>query len=88
VNCERKQISIGKAVCLRVRELMAKNNLTAYRLELDSGINHSTMSFILKGENKSASLRTIIMLSKGFKISPNDFLDSPLFNYENLLDLD
>jgi len=75
-NDPRVQISIGKAISLRVHELLAKHNMTAYRLEIESGINHSTMTFILKGNNKSASLKTAIMLAKGFKMSLVEFLDA------------
>jgi len=73
---------------LRVHELLRQRKITAYRLEIESNINHSTMTFILKGENKSASLKTVIMLAKGFKMSLLEFLDSPHFEHTNLLDVD
>jgi transcriptional regulator with XRE-family HTH domain len=77
-------ISVGKAVSLRVNELLTKNNMTPYRLEIESGINHSTMSFIIKGSNKSASLTTVILLAEGFKMSLLEFLDSPYFQFDKL----
>jgi len=85
---EKLQISIGRAVSLRVRELLAKLKMTQYRLEVESGINHSTMTFILKGENKSADMKTIIMLAKGFKMSTIEFLDSPHFDFDNLSNIE
>ena len=77
-------MNICKAVGLRISELLTKKNMTLYRLEQKSGILHGTMMCIIGERNKNITLRTIIMLAKGFDMSTLEFLDSKLFDYDNL----
>ncbi len=77
-------MNICKAVALRISELLTKKNMTLYRLEQKSGILHGTMMCIIGERNKNVTLKTIIMLAKGFDMSTLEFLDSKLFGYDNL----
>ena len=74
----------NKAIALRIRELLVENNMSQYRLEQNSGISRSQMDFILKNRNKSVSFTTVILLAKGFSMTLQDFLNSPLFEYEEI----
>ena len=38
--------SVNRAVALRISELLKKNNITQYRLAINSGITHSTLKNI------------------------------------------
>lgn len=78
-------MNVCKAVGLRISELLTKNNMTLYRLEQKSGIQHGTMMCIINERNKNVTLKTIIMLANGFDMSLIEFLDSDLFN-SDLLD--
>lgn len=78
-------MNVCKAVGLRISELLTKNNMTLYRLEQKSGIQHGTMMCIMNERNKNVTLKTIIMLANGFDMSLIEFLDSDLFN-SDLLD--
>ncbi len=80
-------MNVCKAVGLRVSELLAKNNMTLYRLEQKSGIQHGTMMCIMNERNKNVTLKTVIMLAKGFDMSVIDFLNCDLFN-NDLIDLE
>ena len=41
------------------------------------------MQCIMNSRNKTVTLTTVIMLSKGFNISLAEFLDDEIFNFEN-----
>ena len=69
---------------MRIRELLAKYNISQYRLEQNSGVSHSLMGFILKDRNNSVNFKTIIMLANGFGMTVLEFLDSPYFNITGL----
>lgn len=77
-------MNVCKAVGLRISELLTKNNMTLYRLEQKSGIQHGTMMCIINKRNKNVTLKTIIMLANGFDMSLIEFLDSDLFNTDLL----
>lgn len=79
-----KLISINYAVVLRIKELLAKHNISRYRLEQNSGISHSQLGFIMKNRNNSVNFKTIIMLAQGFNMTLLEFLDSPYFDFDKL----
>ena len=79
----RNSISVNNAVAMRIRDLLAENNMTQYRLEQNSGIAHSLMDFILKERNKTVTLTTVLLLAKGFDMTLLEFLDSPYFDFDN-----
>ncbi len=53
--------------------------MSQYRLELNSGILHGTMNNIMKGNNKSIKLNTVMMIAFGFNMSITEFLNDPVF---------
>ena len=76
--------SINHALSLRVQELLKEKHMTRYRLAMNSGINHSTLKNIIHETIKDNLLSTVILIAGGFDMSVSEFLDSPLFNEENL----
>ena len=77
-------MKIGKAISIRIKDLLQKTGMTQYRLEQRSGILHGTMHSIMKGNNNDIELGTIIMLAKGFDMNFKDFLNDELFLSEEL----
>ena len=81
-------LTLTQAVAERIRELLHLNNMTQYKFEQVSGITHGHLGHILygrkSGTNKTVSFTTIVLIAKGFDMSLSDFLDSPIFDYENL----
>ncbi len=71
------------AVRERIFMLLKEKNMTQYRLEQESGIQHGSMQCIMNGRNKNVTLNTLILISKGFNISLSEFLDHELFDYKN-----
>lgn len=77
-------MTVNNAVAKRISKLLSEKNMSQYRLEQESGIQHGSMQCIMNGRNKTVTLSTIIMLAKGFDMSLTDFLNDELFNPENL----
>ena len=77
-------MTVNNAVALRISNLLKEKNMTQYRLEQASGIQDGSMQCIMNGRNKTVTLSTIILLAKGFKMSPSEFLDDELFMSDEL----
>ena len=72
-------MTVNDAVAKRISVLLKKNNLSLYRLEQESGIQHGSMQCIMNGRNKTVTLTTVMMLAKGFHMSLLEFLDDAVF---------
>ncbi len=77
--------NINQAVALRIKELLESKNITRYRLAMDGGISHSTLSNIMGDTINNNKLYTVILIAGGFGISVSEFLDSPLFDEDILI---
>ena len=76
-------MTVNDAVARRITKLLQEKDMSQYRLELDSGIQHGSMQCIMNGRNKTVTLSTVIMLARGFNISLTEFLDDDLFRSED-----
>ncbi len=77
-------MKIGEATAQRIKALLKEKNITQYRLEQNSGIQHGTMQYIINGKNKDIEFGTIIMIAKGFDMNFLEFLNDPVFLSEEL----
>ena len=77
-------LTICEAVKERIEKLLKENNITAYRLALNSGIAHGVLSLIMNTKNNGMDFSTILKLAGGFDMTVSEFLDDPLFNEDNL----
>ena len=77
-------MTVNNAVAKRITKLLKQNNMSQYRLEQNSGIQHGSMQCIMNGRNKTVTLSTVIMLAKGFGITLAEFLDDEIFYSEDL----
>ena len=75
-------MTIGEAVRQRILDLCRKNLITVNGLSLICGITQSTLSNIVRGNNKNPQINTIKKICDGLEITIQDFFNSPLF--ENL----
>ena len=80
-------MEISEAIMKRTKKLMKDKNMTFYRLCITSGILHGTLSSIRYGKTKNITVKTVMQLCKGLDVSLIEFLDDPIFNFENF-DLD
>ena len=77
-------MTVNDAVAKRISKLLKEKNMSQYRLEQKSGIQHGSMQCIMNGRNKTVTLSTVIMLARGFDISLTEFLDDEIFCSEDL----
>ena len=77
-------MTVNNAVAKRISGLLREKQMSQYRLEQESGIQHGSMQCIMNGRNKTVTLSTVIMLARGFNISLTEFLDSEIFRSEDL----
>ena len=77
-------MTVNDAVAKRITALLKEKNMSQYRLEQESGIQHGSMQCIMNGRNKTVTLSTVIMLARGFDMPLTDFLDDEVFRLEDL----
>lgn len=77
-------LTVCQAVAKRINQLLIEKNMTQYRLEKESGIQHGTMNSIMSARNKGIELNTVMMIAAGFNMTVIEFLDDPIFESENL----
>lgn len=76
--------SINDVVVKRLCKFMGEQNLTQYKLAQLSGVPFPTIKSIMQKRTKGITLKTIIMLADGLKITPSEFIDDDAFLAENL----
>ena len=77
-------MTVNDAVAKRICALLSEKNMSQYRLEQESGIQHGSMQCIMNGRNKTVTLSTVILIARGFGMSLTEFLDDGIFNSEDL----
>ena len=77
-------MTVNDAVAKRISKLLREKDMSQYRLDQDSGIQHGSMQFIKNGRNKTVTLSTVMMLARGFNMSLTVFLDDDIFRSEDL----
>ena len=76
--------NVNHALALRIKELLKEKNMTRYRLAMNSGVTHSTLKNIMNETVNDNLLSTVILIAGGFEMSVSEFLNSPLFDEDNL----
>lgn len=77
-------MTVSQAIAKRISNLLKSRNMTQYRLEKNSNIQHCTMQCIMNGRNKTVTLSIVIMIANGFGMTVDEFLDDDLFKSEEL----
>ena len=77
-------MTVNDAVARRISKLLREKDISQYRLEQESGIQHGSMQCIMNGRNKTVTLSTVIMLAKGFEMSVTEFLNDSIFLSDDL----
>ena len=77
-------MTVNDAVAKRIATILKEKNISQYRLEQNSGIQHGSMQCIMNGRNKTVTLTTLIMIAKGLDMTVSEFLDDDIFQAENL----
>ena len=77
-------MTVNDAVAKRISKLLREKDMSQYRLEQESGIQHGSMQCIMNGRNKTVTLSTIYMLARGFDMSIIEFLNNEIFLSEDV----
>lgn len=77
-------MTVNNAVARRISRLLREKDMSQYRLEQESGIQHGSMQCIMNGRNKTVTLSTVILLARGFNMTLTDFLDDEIFASQDL----
>lgn len=77
-------MTVNQAVAQRVKSLLKEKNMTQYRLEIKSGIQHGSMQCIINGRNKTVTLSTVMMIARGFDMTLLEFLNDSVFTSDEL----
>ena len=77
-------MTVCDAVAKRISALLKEKDMTQYRLEVNSGIQHGSMQCIMNGRNKSVKLGTIMLIAEGFNMTLIEFLDDEIFTSEEI----
>ena len=77
-------MTVNDAVAKRISKLLREKDMSQYRLEQKSGIQHGSMQCIMNGRNKTVTLSTVIMIARGFNMSVTEFLNDDIFLSEEL----
>jgi len=77
-------MTVSQAVAKRISNLLKEKQMTQYRLEKNSHIQHGTMQCIMNGRNKTTMLNTVIMIARGFDMTVDEFLDDEIFRSDML----
>ncbi|MBQ3483704.1 MAG: helix-turn-helix transcriptional regulator [Clostridia bacterium] len=77
-------MTVNDAVAKRISMLLKEKNMSQYRLEQESGIQHGSMQCIMNGRNKTVTLSTVILLARGFHMPLAEFLNNEIFDSKDL----
>lgn len=77
-------LTVNDAVAKRISKLLQEKNMSQYRLEQESGIQHGSMQCIMNGRNKMVTLSTVMLIAKVFHMSLTEFLNDEIFGSEEL----
>ncbi len=75
---------ITEAFGKRTQELLYKHNMSPYRLMRLSGLTLNTVVDLTKSRKPDAKLSTVHAIISTLGVSWKEFVDSPLFDPENL----
>ena len=69
-------MTLNKAFALRLAELLAKNNMSKYRLEKESGLSHSALRHIFNENNRDVNLSSVAKVCGVFGMTLAEFFAS------------
>ncbi len=68
-------MTYSEMISKRILDLCKKKKITANKLSTLSGLSHSTLENIIKGNTKSAGVRSLHRIAQGLGITLSEFFD-------------
>ena len=76
--------TVTEVVVRRIKEILSEKELSIYRLEKNTAMSHNTMQTLMRADNNSVNLKTILLIIRGLGITTAEFFNSPMFDDEYL----
>lgn len=76
--------TVAKAVVSRIKEILLEEDMSIYRLEKITAMSHNTMQTLMRADNNSVNLKTVLLVCRGLGVTAEYFFSSPLFEDEDL----
>ncbi len=76
--------TVTEVVVRRIKEILSEKELSIYRLEKNTAMSHNTMQTLMRADNNSVNLKTILLIIRGLGITTAEFFNSPMFDDEDL----
>lgn len=77
-------MTLGEAFTYRLTELLKKKNMSLHKFVKENCIARSTIVNIQKGHTKSPTLAVIYQVAIGLGMTPQEFLDHPVFKKDDI----
>ena len=77
-------MKLNKSFALRVREILKEKKMTQYKLALETGLYHSTLTDILNCKYKTPNFRNMAVIIRALDMSMAEFFNCEYFNLETL----
>lgn len=77
-------MKLAQAVGIRTKELLFEKNISQYKLVKITCLNEKTISDIIHGRTSDIKFSTIYLISDALNMSVKEFLNSPVFDMNNL----
>lgn len=68
----------------RLNYYMGEKHYSQYMLAELSGVPYPTIKSIMQRRTKGITLKTVVMLARGFHVGVSEFLSDDFFHYEEL----
>ena len=76
--------TLNEMVIDRLNYYFGITHYSQYALAISSGVPYPTIKSIMQGRTKGITLKTVVMLARGFKVSVDEFLSNDFFHYDEL----
>lgn len=78
-------MTYSEIIAKRILNLCRERKITINKFATLSGLSHSTLENIIKGNKKSAGVRSLHRIAQGLNMTLSEFFDFPEIN-ETILD--
>lgn len=76
--------TVSTVVVKRIKQILKEKNMSVYRLEKITAMSHSTMQTLMRADNNSVNLKTVLLVCRGLGVTAEYFFASNLFEDEDL----
>ncbi len=76
--------TLNEMVIDRIDYYLGKTISSQYALAEASGVPYPTIKSIMQRRTKGITLKTLVLIARGFRVSVSEFLSDDFFHYEEI----